>query len=181
MAVRGIGVDLASISRVRSTVANFGIKFLVKAFHPEEIARYNVLAAASSGPLQHKAASYLTSRWAAKEALHKALRSERLLFPEIQIVSASASPVHSAATTAQMSQQSNVADEARSMFNNTEPVGDVQRLRVGAAPSFVFHGTAASIIRAHNVEPLLSISHDGDYAVAFVTLVDVIKEQQRMS
>lgn len=141
--VAGVGVDVVQISRVRAVLARHGQRFLARAFHPREADAYAllaagrgptaVLAAAAAAPPPSHAAAYLAARWAAKEALHKALGgSPRLLFPELEVVRGA-----------------------------------------GGAPAFELHGAAAAALAARcppGAPPLLSLSHDGDYAVAMVVL-----------
>ncbi len=115
-----IGVDLVRTARIARLHAKFGASFLQRAFHAREA------ATASSMPEPH-AATFLASRWAAKEALHKAIRTKRLLFPEIEIQSG--------------------------------PRG---------APEFFLHGAAHEWAVAQGLQTRLTLSHEGEYAVAFV-------------
>ena len=62
--VRGIGVDILEIDRIRSSIESLGERFLERVFTPEEI-RY---CRSKSDATQHFAA-----RFAAKEAVSKAL------------------------------------------------------------------------------------------------------------
>ena len=80
--ISSIGVDLVEVSRVLRLYDKFGARFLARAFHPREAARALELPRVRLG-------SFLAARWAAKEALHKALRNERLLFPDVEVVSSS--------------------------------------------------------------------------------------------
>lgn len=132
MPVCGIGVDVCGIARVARLAARFGDRFLDRAFHPAEVDAYRALAAGAVGRGRGDgaAAQFLASRWAAKEALHKALATNRLLFPEVEVVRGGA----------------------------------------GRAPAFAFHGAAAGVVAARGVRALLSLSHDGDTAVAMVVL-----------
>jgi holo-[acyl-carrier protein] synthase len=99
--IRGLGIDLACISRVHRLYTLYGQRFLAKAFHPAEAAHACSLPAASVGP-------FLASRWAVKEALHKALGGPRLLFPDIQLhrspAAAPALLLHNAAAVYQREQ-----------------------------------------------------------------------------
>ncbi len=82
--ISSIGVDLVEVSRILRLYDKFGARFLARAFHPREAAKALQLPRARLG-------TFLAARWAAKEALHKALRSERLLFPDVEVVSCSSS------------------------------------------------------------------------------------------
>ena len=125
MPVAGIGVDVCSIARIGRVAARYGERFLQRAFHEREADADRALTDRRGGA----AAQFLASRWAAKEALHKALASSRLQFPEVEVVRGG-----------------------------------------GGAPAFAFHGAAAAVVAARGVRPLLSLSHDGDVAVAMVVL-----------
>jgi holo-[acyl-carrier protein] synthase len=121
--VSAIGVDIVSVARVARLHARFGARFLERAFHAREAARARALPAPRLG-------EFLASRWAAKEALHKALRTTRLLFPDVEVASGG-----------------------------------------GGAPAFVFHGAARDALRARGLDVHLSLSHEADFAVAFVLAV----------
>lgn len=62
--IKGIGVDIIEIERIRESIESRGNRFLEKVFTPHEIA----YCAAKANSAQHYAA-----RFAAKEALSKAL------------------------------------------------------------------------------------------------------------
>jgi len=74
-----LGVDIVAIARVARLLARHPARFAARAFHPLERAR----AAALPAP---RAAAFLAARWAAKEALHKALGGRaRLDFAELEV------------------------------------------------------------------------------------------------
>lgn len=62
--VKGIGIDILEIHRIQRSVDAFGNDFLEKIFTPEEI-RYCTA--------KHNAAQHFAARFAAKEAVSKAL------------------------------------------------------------------------------------------------------------
>lgn len=62
--VRGIGVDIVEIDRIRESIERLGDAFLAKVFTPHEIAY------CTSKPNQHQ---HFAARFAAKEAVSKAL------------------------------------------------------------------------------------------------------------
>lgn len=136
-AVRGIGVDLCSVARIARVIDRYGERFLVRGFHEREAAAYRELRSRGGAPA---AAQFLASRWAAKEALHKALATTRLLFPEVEV--------------------------CRRESPSVEPA----RRSGGGAPGFAFHGDAAALVASLGVRALLSISHDADTTVAMVVL-----------
>lgn len=126
MNVKGIGVDLALIPRVRQVVARWDERFLRRVFTDEEIA----YCRRRRDPIPH-----LAARFAAKEATLKALGTGMRL-----------------------------GVSWREM--------EVRRER-GQAPTMVLSGRCRAIARAkgaHRV--LLSLTHDGDYALAHAMLVD---------
>ena len=82
MSIRGVGVDIVETARVFRLYERYGARFLARAFHPRERA-----AAAALPPAALP--GFLSSRWAAKEALHKALGSQRLLFPDVEVARSS--------------------------------------------------------------------------------------------
>lgn len=211
-ALLSIGVDVCHIPRIAASVARFGDRFLARAFHPAEVARYLRLADGAAPPpgpgVMTPAAAYLASRWAAKEALHKALRgSRRLLFPEVEVAALPAvgTPAREgdafAALLRDALQQAPAppsrrpdgdddVDGAMAALAAAAPARAWDTLRppplhaaaaAGGAPpaptgsgppGFVFHGSAAAALAALRLPapPLLSLSHDGDYALAFVAL-----------
>jgi len=63
--ILGIGIDLANIDRIQSTMDRFGDRFIQRIFTPREQAKAN------SRP--HGVAATYAKRWAAKEACSKAL------------------------------------------------------------------------------------------------------------
>ena len=74
--IKGTGVDIIEISRVRSSVTKWGDRFLNKVFTPEEI-RY---AKAHAVPYPHYA-----GRFAAKEAIYKALGDRTITWKDLTI------------------------------------------------------------------------------------------------
>ncbi len=64
MAILGVGVDLASISRMAKTVERYGDRFLRRVFHPSEI---------EFSQKRKKNVEFLASCFAVKEATLKAI------------------------------------------------------------------------------------------------------------
>lgn len=62
--VRGIGVDIVEIERIDQSIKTLGDRFLQKIFTPHEIAYCSA---------KHTAAQHYAARFAAKEAMSKAL------------------------------------------------------------------------------------------------------------
>ena len=62
--VRGIGVDIVEIERIKKLIIKYSSHFLEKVFTPHEIAFCNQKA---------NPANHFAGRWAAKEAFYKAL------------------------------------------------------------------------------------------------------------
>ncbi len=63
--IRGLGVDIIEVSRIRRTMARHGLRFLERVFTPEEMA---LAPTAGADP-----SPFFAGRWAAKEAVSKAL------------------------------------------------------------------------------------------------------------
>lgn len=126
VAPRGVrvGLDIVQISGIVQSLEQFGAAFERKLFTPDEIA----YAHAGSGV----AAQRLAARFAAKEAVIKAL------------------------------QLSEAGVDWRDMEVRRSPDGDCH---------LALHGRAREAARAADVEHIaLSLSHDGDYAGAVVTV-----------
>ncbi len=78
----GIGVDIIKITRIENILAKYNKVFLNKIYHYLEIREYNLLA-------KHKQVDFLSKRFAAKEAVAKALGtgiSGSLSFKDIAII-----------------------------------------------------------------------------------------------
>ena len=77
-----VGCDVCSVPRVRRTIETYGNRFLARAFAPDEVAQ----CSKSPSPWSSYAA-----RWAAKEAIFKALgpiARPRIAFSDICVTSA---------------------------------------------------------------------------------------------
>ena len=149
----GVGVDITHIPRITRLIQRWESRFLQRAFAPSEIARYRSLADAVSGPCPM---AYVASRWAAKEALHKAVYPRtgiRLDFAEIEVC--------------------RWVPTAENGGFSRKFCAPAEVMRTGSAPAFAFHGAAAQCVSRLNLQPSLSISHDGEYAVAFVVVPEV--------
>ncbi len=64
MNISGIGTDIIQIARIETAIEKHGQRFAKRILHRNELAIYNV---------HHKPVSYLAKRFAAKEAVAKAL------------------------------------------------------------------------------------------------------------
>ena len=125
MNVKGIGIDLAVITRIRQVVERWDERFLRRVFTEAEIA----YCRRRRDPIPHFAA-----RFAAKEATLKALGT------------------------------------GLSMGVNWQEL-EVRRER-GGAPTMVLSGRCRSIALAKGADRvLLSLTHDGDYALAQAMLI----------
>ena len=123
--VKGIGVDLALITRMRQVVERWDERFLRRVFTDEEIA----YCRRRRDPVQH-----LAARFAAKEATLKALGtglSMGVRWRELEV-----------------------------------------RRERGQAPTMVLSGRCRAIAHAKGGDRvLLSLTHDGDYAMAQAMLI----------
>ena len=125
MDVKGIGIDLALIPRLRQMVERWDERFLLRVFTDEEIA----YCRRRRDPIPH-----LAARFAAKEATLKALGTGLAM-----------------------------GAKWREMEVRRQP---------GGAPTMVLSGRCQALARdkgGHRV--LLSLSHDGDYAIAQAMLI----------
>jgi holo-[acyl-carrier protein] synthase len=77
--VIGTGVDIIEIPRIRTAVEKWGDRFLTRVFTPEEIA----YASKHTLPYQHYA-----GRFAAKEAVYKALGDRTISWLDITVINA---------------------------------------------------------------------------------------------
>ncbi|HEU5319163.1 MAG TPA: holo-ACP synthase [Methylomirabilota bacterium] len=126
MSVRGIGVDLVRIPRMRAVIQRWDERFLRRVFTEEEIA----YCRGRRDPVPHFAA-----RFAAKEAGMKALGTGLRLGVRWREL-------------------------------------EVRRER-GQAPTLLLHGRTRELSAARGGRRmLLSLTHDGDYALAHAMLVD---------
>jgi holo-[acyl-carrier protein] synthase len=123
--VKGIGVDLALITRIRQVMERWDERFLRRVFTDDEIA----YCQRRRDPVQH-----LAARFAAKEATLKALGtglSMGVRWRELEV-----------------------------------------RRERGQAPTMVLSGRCRTIARAKGGDHvLLSLTHDGDYAMAQAMLI----------
>ena len=79
--IYGVGIDIVLVSRIKSMVEKFGDKFLTRIFTDNEI---NYSDSRQKSRFQHYAA-----RWAAKEAVFKALKGDwksGIVWKEIEVV-----------------------------------------------------------------------------------------------
>lgn len=77
----GVGTDIVSINRIETIFTKYGDRFLSKNFHELEIVDFNNLP-------KHKKLGYLAKRFAAKEAVAKALGfgiGQNLAFADIAV------------------------------------------------------------------------------------------------
>ena len=153
MSLYGIGTDIAHIPRFVRLLSDhaLAVRLQRKMLHPLEIAQVSSLQSAADPSSMHRqVAEFVASRWAVKEAVTKAFGA-RLLFPDIRLCS----PRRQAALTSDSRTQSSTATP------------------VDPRPSLRFSGQCAALMAAAGVSASsshVSLSHDGDYAVAFVTL-----------
>ncbi|CAH0479479.1 unnamed protein product [Peronospora belbahrii] len=98
-----------------------------------------------------KRATFLASRWAVKEATFKAFQCYRVRFPEIYTVQRGL--------------------ETSTICTSLPVTNDSKALRLQ------FSGETQTLAkRLRLVEPHVSISHDGDYAMAYVVLQEEVDE-----
>ena len=69
----GLGIDIAEISRIRNTLSRCGNRFLSRLLNPEEIQAMPSAASCMEKEFSPAQIAYVAGRFAAKEALSKAL------------------------------------------------------------------------------------------------------------
>ncbi|KAA0163845.1 hypothetical protein FNF31_02700 [Cafeteria roenbergensis] len=145
-AVRSIGADVCHSGRVMRVWRRYGRRFETRSLHPNEVAALRSLE--REGADEDRIATFLGGRWAAKEAVYKAVGGYRLLFPEIEVVAAAAA----------------ASDEVVRM-----PQPLVTLPLSGFGPRIKLHGASLAAAEAMGVKKvLLSLSHDAStiFAVA---------------
>lgn len=75
--IKGVGIDMVEISRLKQAIIRWGQDFLNRVFTKEEI-KYSMH---KRFPYQH-----LAARFAAKEAIMKAFGNNGLIFKDIEII-----------------------------------------------------------------------------------------------
>ena len=87
----GLGIDIVELYRIKNSVEKFGMSFVKKILHPDEIACKNMLEDTSTENIgRDTCIAFLASRFAAKEACVKALGtgfSDGISLQDIQIIS----------------------------------------------------------------------------------------------
>eukprot|EP01129_Flabellula_baltica_P016299 TRINITY_DN8616_c0_g1_i1.p1 TRINITY_DN8616_c0_g1~~TRINITY_DN8616_c0_g1_i1.p1 ORF type:complete len:147 (+),score=31.01 TRINITY_DN8616_c0_g1_i1:50-442(+) len=85
ISVRGIGIDVVMNNRIERMLSlNHRDRFLEKALHQKERDIYYQKKSDKNGI--KSSTSFVASRWAAKEAIYKALNMEGVLFNEILVL-----------------------------------------------------------------------------------------------
>ena len=77
--IYGVGVDIVKVGRIGSVLDQYGERFLKRAYNAIE---REVFASRAERGYQAQV-EYAASRWALKEACHKALSRRRFLFPDV--------------------------------------------------------------------------------------------------
>jgi|APSaa5957512535_1039671.scaffolds.fasta_scaffold496458_1 holo-[acyl-carrier protein] synthase len=130
--MNGIGIDIVCISEFANLVNDSASVFVPNHFTDAEV-QYSK-SAVSQRPEIH-----LAARYAAKEALIKALESMHLFRPPLI---------------------------TKLQYTEIELAKDPH-----GRPYFIFHGEIEMIVKDLNIQAMVSLSHDGDYAIAQVLLV----------
>jgi holo-[acyl-carrier protein] synthase len=130
-----LGTDIVHIPRISALLARFGDRFLRRVYTPIEQQEQGYPSSpADELPPTALSSTRLAGRWAAKEAVVKALGtgwSSGVRYTDVEI-----------------------------------------RRQVSGAPSVTLYGTAANLIAARGrIQWQLSLSHDGDYAIAMALLI----------
>uniref|UniRef100_A0A7S3DE21 4'-phosphopantetheinyl transferase domain-containing protein n=1 Tax=Palpitomonas bilix TaxID=652834 RepID=A0A7S3DE21_9EUKA len=80
MAIAGIGVDVAVISRFQQVYARHGLRFLRRCYTAKEQEDFQSKTTSATKW------SFLASRWAVKEALNKAVGVKRIDGKEVEVI-----------------------------------------------------------------------------------------------
>ncbi|TDH71952.1 uncharacterized protein CCR75_003149 [Bremia lactucae] len=163
-AVFGIGVDVALVSRFERSYARFKERLLKRAFHPQEIDEF--FARPSS-----ERAKFLASRWAVKEATFKAFQRYRLLFPEIYTMRGDINEL-AISTSLPATKKSKAL---RLMFSG-ETEFLAKRLQLVVRINTDSCSSLHVAFLVFGQDPLVSIAHDGDYALAYVLLQRIVDD-----
>ena len=160
--VLGMGVDVVNVARVGAVFQRFEGRFLRRAYHPEEIQDFQRLGRVrrceeeNTTKISNEQLYFLASRWAVKEACHKALSCWRLPFPDLRY-------------------EYSRSDRKSSILPGAQEVASAitsHRLyRPTDRPRVAFYGEAlevAQLLKISNTH--VSISHDGEYAFASVLM-----------
>ena len=165
MSIFGIGTDIAHIPRFVRLLSDpaIGRRLQHKMLHPLELQQLDHIQIAAAVNVDRRVAEYVASRWAVKEAVTKAFGA-RLLFPDICL--------HSPTAAARAAQHAHPASHTSAAL---KPQLQLRRAAANdPRPSLHFDGQCASLMAAAGVSAdssHVSLSHDGEYAIAFVTLV----------
>jgi holo-[acyl-carrier protein] synthase len=181
--VRGVGTDITSIPRVNRSIARFGKRFLLRAFSDEEIALCAKRLGASKTPTAfdailsdpQKAAPFFAARWAAKEALIKAVGDYRFLFPEVSVLPLSLSilePSTAGDETGELALPASMAASHLVKEALQTNLPNQAALTTPRRPEFTFRSAAADYFDSRNLQPFVSLSHEQDHAIAFVVLLE---------
>ena len=184
----GIGVDVVRTARLRSTYNRFGLRFLRRAISPSEIEEFfrrgereepteRARGSGEDGAVSRVAAGcdertnarqieFLASRWAVKEACHKALGKWRLPFPEIVLRSGRRDGGGDGNERRGESERAGaIADAVRHPLERSLYRKDAH------APYVSFEGSALQVVETLGIQKShVSISHDDGYAFAAVVL-----------
>ncbi len=123
-----LGTDIVYIPRIQAVVERFGDRFLQRVYTPAE----QLDCGCAENSLSRAVINKLAGRWAAKEAIVKALGTgwRGIGYTEIEI-----------------------------------------RRRESGAPVVHLHGRATAVVGVGKAQWQISLSHDGDYAIATALLV----------
>lgn len=152
--VWGVGTDVTHMPRFERLLELYGNRLVERVCSDDEAAQLRHIPADDVA----RRTAFLASRWAAKEAAYKALGRWRVLFPELQV------EVHS-------SSGGRTGGAGHHDLDTDDGDDSTTPQRGHQGPRLVLLGEAKAIARQHGVGALhLSLSHDGEYAVAFVVV-----------
>ncbi len=156
-----LGTDIVYIPRIKAIVERFGDRFLQRVYTPTE--QENCGCDSKHG--KNPSIKQLAGRWAAKEAVVKALGTgwRGIGYTDVEIrrhkSGAPFAILHNeaAAIMAALARGEDLSEEAKEAF--------------GLSSLYPRSSTKTSIGEAPNPQWQLSLSHDGDYAIATAILI----------
>eukprot|EP01051_Picozoa_sp_SAG22_P021962 SAG22_NODE_5068_length_1092_cov_1.901309_2_plen_187_part_01 len=155
--VAGIGIDIVHSCRVGALHDRYGERFLRRAYHPAEAEEFRQRAATNSA----RGAEFLASRWAAKEAIYKALSSAAAAAAAAPPPRPESDGGHGAGAD---------AGRRRPLFNELHIVSGRESGGGGGSgggPRVELSGRAADVAAGIDIGTIeMSMAHEADYAVA---------------
>jgi len=171
----GVGIDTTSISRMHRLLTKHGEPFVQRIFHPSEIDQcplnfseyFATTALQDFSKQQQRIAQYYASRWAAKEATIKALGFSGIGSKQIYVYKQKPSIVESASNKVENIVLNN------SITKLYPPLLKLEGREISKIIGVILEEKQANGYAAH-----LSLSHDGDMAIANVVIEVIYNSEE---